>query len=281
MQQASSGKHAHGSSRSNQTCELLAAPIPAIAALLITLALAGCGGGDPDSSASAQTNAEPRKSATATAPPGAGQWSNLIHLSLVPAAAANLPNGRVVLWSSETRFSFSATWPDLHDHLRSRHQPRDRDACEQYGAQHVLPRYQQPARRPIAGQRRHRLRQDEHLQPGHEFLVDRRDDDHPAGLPGQLRARGRVGLHPGRFVVRRRGQQARRGLDRSQWMAPAHWRSDRQHVVCRSLAQLRRRQPFLVVPCTQRPRVPRGSGHQHALAGHSGRWQRRASRPAR
>ena len=40
--------------------------------------------------------------------PGAGQWSNLINLTLVPAAAANLPNGKVVLWSAETRFSFSA-----------------------------------------------------------------------------------------------------------------------------------------------------------------------------
>ena len=71
--------------------------------IVALLALAACGGGEPDTEAQA-----PRKKAQAIAAPAASQWSALIPLSLVPAAAANLPNGKVVLWSAETRFSFSA-----------------------------------------------------------------------------------------------------------------------------------------------------------------------------
>ncbi|MEM6800356.1 MAG: LamG-like jellyroll fold domain-containing protein [Bacteroidota bacterium] len=35
-----------------------------------------------------------------------GQWSPVIDVSLVPAAAANLPDGKVLLWSARDRFSF-------------------------------------------------------------------------------------------------------------------------------------------------------------------------------
>jgi len=65
--------------------------------------LAACGGGDTPRDA-----VDVRRTPQAIAPPSAGQWSPLIPLSLVPAAAANLPNGKIVLWSAETRFSFSS-----------------------------------------------------------------------------------------------------------------------------------------------------------------------------
>ena len=77
-----------------------AAPVIALIGLL---GLASCGGGDPESA-----NEATRKKPLAIAAPAASQWSALIPLSLVPAAAANLANGKVVLWSAETRFSFSA-----------------------------------------------------------------------------------------------------------------------------------------------------------------------------
>lgn len=82
------------------------------AALVAAALLAACGGGgDAPSGAdsTAGTANAGRKTALAIAASGTGQWTPLIPLSLVPAAAANLPNGKVVLWSAETRFSFSAT----------------------------------------------------------------------------------------------------------------------------------------------------------------------------
>ena len=69
----------------------------------VVLALAACGGTDPSTGPN-----DARKAPLAIAAPSASQWSPLITLSIVPAAAANLPNGKVVLWSAEQRFSFSA-----------------------------------------------------------------------------------------------------------------------------------------------------------------------------
>lgn len=66
--------------------------------------LAACGGGDTPSAPEELRRAGPH----AIAAPAASQWSSLIALSLVPAAAANLPNGKVLLWSAESRFSFSS-----------------------------------------------------------------------------------------------------------------------------------------------------------------------------
>lgn len=37
---------------------------------------------------------------------GSGQWSNVIPLSIVPVAAANLPDGKIVAWSAFDRFRF-------------------------------------------------------------------------------------------------------------------------------------------------------------------------------
>ncbi|MEL6253468.1 MAG: PKD domain-containing protein [Bacteroidota bacterium] len=39
-------------------------------------------------------------------PNGSGQWSAVIPLSIVPVAAANLPNGKIVAWSAYDRFRF-------------------------------------------------------------------------------------------------------------------------------------------------------------------------------
>ena len=47
--------------------------------------------------------------ANATASPAGAQWSPLIPVSIVPAAAAGLPNGKVLLWSSYDRFAFGGT----------------------------------------------------------------------------------------------------------------------------------------------------------------------------
>lgn len=47
-----------------------------------------------------------------------GKWSNPIALSIVPVAAANLPNGKLLLWSSHDRFSFGGggkTYTTLFD----------------------------------------------------------------------------------------------------------------------------------------------------------------------
>ena len=77
-----------------------------LAALASLLALVACGGGDSD-----PQRPTAREKAQAIATPDKSQWSGLVPLTLVPAAAANLPNGKVVLWSAETRFSFSAGGP--------------------------------------------------------------------------------------------------------------------------------------------------------------------------
>ncbi len=70
--------------------------------------LAGCGGGDPQAP-TAQTVAAGRKQAQAIAAPSQGTWSASIGLSLVPAAAANLPDGKLLLWSAQDRFAFNAS----------------------------------------------------------------------------------------------------------------------------------------------------------------------------
>ncbi len=68
--------------------------------------LAACGGGSDDSAAP-QAGSD-RAHALAIAAPSQARWSPRFTLPLVPAAAANLPDGRVLLWSAEERFSFGA-----------------------------------------------------------------------------------------------------------------------------------------------------------------------------
>lgn len=47
-----------------------------------------------------------RRSALRIGSPGQARWSPVITLPLVPAAAANLPDGKVLLWSSDNRLEF-------------------------------------------------------------------------------------------------------------------------------------------------------------------------------
>jgi len=83
-----------------------------------TMLLAACGGGaDPEQAAAhqaaqdAQVNAQdlqPRRKAVDAATAARARWTLPQSLPLVPASAANLPDGRVLLWSAEERFSFGA-----------------------------------------------------------------------------------------------------------------------------------------------------------------------------
>ncbi|HSU22019.1 MAG TPA: discoidin domain-containing protein [Variovorax sp.] len=88
-------------------------------ALACALVLASCGGGGDDAATAsgaardgATTAGAPDARAGAapalkTALPAAGTWGPRIVLPLVPASAANLPDGKVLLWSADDRFNFS------------------------------------------------------------------------------------------------------------------------------------------------------------------------------
>jgi large repetitive protein len=93
------------------TTRPLMSPRLVVGALL--LALTACGGGDSETS-QAPGAVVTRKSVSANAIPNAaaapsqGRWSPVVNLSMVPAAAAVVPSGKVVFWAAETRFAFSA-----------------------------------------------------------------------------------------------------------------------------------------------------------------------------
>lgn len=76
--------------------------------------LVACGGGeDGDSTEQASTareQARETKAATqAIAGLAGGSWGSVQSLPLVPASAANLPDGRILLWAADDRFSFGQT----------------------------------------------------------------------------------------------------------------------------------------------------------------------------
>ena len=103
-----------------------------LAALIASVAITSCGGGGSDSdivanhalsgssggsaigtgstddgSGGLAFTGDPARAWTwTTAEPSQATWSPVIGLSLVPAAASNLPDGRVLLWSAEQRLSF-------------------------------------------------------------------------------------------------------------------------------------------------------------------------------
>lgn len=84
---------------------------PALALAVMTAALAACGGGDspePDAEASA---AAPRTRAMAAQAQAAGlaKWSPVVRLPLVPAAGAQLADGRVLLWAANSGFTFNGS----------------------------------------------------------------------------------------------------------------------------------------------------------------------------
>jgi YVTN family beta-propeller protein len=68
--------------------------------------VAACGGGEDDTAAPQADNGRAR--ALAIAAPGQAVWSPRLTLPLVPTTATNLPDGKVLLWSAEERFSFGA-----------------------------------------------------------------------------------------------------------------------------------------------------------------------------
>jgi YVTN family beta-propeller protein len=76
-----------------------------LACLIASALLAACGGGADTGS---QSTAQARQRPLAVAAPAAARWSSLTSLPLVPVSMANLPDGKVLLWSAEEKFSFGA-----------------------------------------------------------------------------------------------------------------------------------------------------------------------------
>ena len=92
--------------------QLLRAPGVTVLPLLASLLLAACGGSNEAEQgvASAQQAAAPaddgQRRVLAIQGPERSRWSAAASLPLVPAAGANLPDGRVLLWSARDRFEF-------------------------------------------------------------------------------------------------------------------------------------------------------------------------------
>jgi YVTN family beta-propeller protein len=81
--------------------------IPVVSAAAIILA--GCGGGGDSPDAQGATgNLADRAYPLAVATPAQSVWSPLRTLPLVPVSLANLPDGKVLMWSAEEKFSFGA-----------------------------------------------------------------------------------------------------------------------------------------------------------------------------
>ena len=76
--------------------------------------LAGCGGGGnsdaPPAQSGGQLQAVPKERASilAVSPVSVARWDAVQTLPIVPVSAANLPDGKVLLWSAEDRFGFSS-----------------------------------------------------------------------------------------------------------------------------------------------------------------------------
>ena len=70
-----------------------------------TLSLTGCSGGEGAASG-ADVGGMFRSSARAMAAPNQASWGAVTALPLVPASAANLPDGKVMFWSSDARSGF-------------------------------------------------------------------------------------------------------------------------------------------------------------------------------
>ncbi len=80
-----------------------------LSAIALAALLSACGGSgsSPEENASTQSEAT-RQKALAVAAPAASRWTALQSLPLVPVSISNLPDGKVLLWSAEEKFSFGA-----------------------------------------------------------------------------------------------------------------------------------------------------------------------------
>ncbi len=82
---------------------------PRLCVVLVSggLLLAGCGGGSDDGGGpSMLPNLEREQPQALAASKDMGYWGSVIPLTMVPASAANLPNGKVLFWSANDRFTW-------------------------------------------------------------------------------------------------------------------------------------------------------------------------------
>ena len=81
--------------------------------LTATAALLACNSEEPDATnatGTASTTAPlVRRQALAAVQPNLARWSAVKTLPLVPVSAANLPDGRLLMWSAEEKFSFGGS----------------------------------------------------------------------------------------------------------------------------------------------------------------------------
>lgn len=82
-----------------------------LAALVAAGTLAACGGGGGDDPAAQAQGGKGDRTVRrlATAVPSQSSWSPLRTLPMVPVSVANLPDGKVLMWAAEDRFSFGGT----------------------------------------------------------------------------------------------------------------------------------------------------------------------------
>jgi YVTN family beta-propeller protein len=76
-----------------------------ILAVCSMAALVSCGGGANDAPSASRNSTAKREQAMSLAVASLSQWSSLTTLTMVPISAANLPNGKVLLWSSSDQFA--------------------------------------------------------------------------------------------------------------------------------------------------------------------------------
>lgn len=80
-------------------------PLPAL------LVLGACGGGSGLDEASSDAADGTRERAQAIAAPAQARWGAPVTLSLVPGSSANLPDGKLLFWAAQDRWSFFTNRP--------------------------------------------------------------------------------------------------------------------------------------------------------------------------
>ena len=121
---------------------------------------------------------------TISASPLPSVWSPVIKFPIAPAAAANMADGRIVLWSAWKDSIWWRSPPNLYGDLRPSDRPAERDARQQYRSRHVLPGHQHARGRSNPGQWREQQQEDQHLRSENWNLVGIQLDENPARLQG-------------------------------------------------------------------------------------------------